>query len=387
MMANGADVVKSYNGVAIASPAFTGVALDTLSHVGVYKSRCYFVKKDTQQMWYGGTGAVAGALTQFDFSTVSSIRGNLSFTTHLKGDGGDGGQDDVFLAVFESGDALAYTGSDPSDPTNWQMVGHYHIGRPLSRLSYLRADDDVYIATNRGLVKMSELTKFGDTAPDKMFATDKVQGAYLEDIETVGESIDWRVSLYPKGQMMMITSPLTGTARRYMVRNINTGAWCEFGDFLAYSWATRVGRCYFGGSGGKVYAFDYGSFTDNGTTIRFDCQQAWSSMGSPGVTKQVQLIRPFFYGSIDPSSSVNVGSDYDPIGLASFGSQGTTTNPVWDTAIWDQATWGYGDLSYAKWYSRNAIGEAIGLRIAVDVPTARVRWNQTIVLFTVGGPL
>ena len=52
------------------------------------------------------------------------------------------------------------------------------------------------------------------------------------------------------------------------------------------------------------------------------------------------------------------------------------------TAIWD-----YGERTFATWYSRNATGETIGLRIAVDAPAARVRWNQTIIVFTMGGLL
>jgi hypothetical protein len=387
LMCNGADVVKSWNGAAIASPAFTGPTLTDLNHVAIYKSRAYFVEKNSQSMWYGGTGAVTGALTEFDFSTVASIRGNLMFTTHLKGDGGDGGADDIFLAIFAGGDVIAYMGSDPGDSANWQLVGHYHIGRPLGRLAYVRADDDVYVATNRGHAKLSELSKFGDTAPEKLLISNKIQQAVSDDIASVGESINWRLVVYTKGQMLIVTSPLTGTARRYHVQNINTKNWAEFDGFIAHSWATLGGALYFGGDAGKVYAFDNGSTSDAGTTIRADCQQAWSSLGAPGLNKQVQLIKPFLYGLIDPSVSVNVAADYEQISLASFSNEGANNSAIWDQGIWDQAIWDTGERTFKTWYSRNATGEAIGLRIAVDAPAARVRWNQTTVVFTMGGLL
>lgn len=388
IMANGTDALKSYNGSAIASPAYTGVTLSTLSHVSVFQSRAYFVQKDTQSMWYGGVGSVAGALTEFDFSSVASIRGNLLFTTHLKGDGGDGGTDDIFLAVFEGGDVIAYTGSDPGDATNWGKLGHYRIGRPLSRLGYAELDDDVYIATERGYAKMSELSKFGDTAPERLLVSNKIQAAVTADIKSAGETIDWRMTLYPKGQMFIVTSPLSGTARRYHVQNINTNAWCEFGDFLAYSWATLGGNLYFGGSGGVVYAFDDGSTDDNGTTIRGDCQQAWQILGTPGTTKILSLVKPYFFGTLEPSISVNAGQDYGPIPLAIFTTtEETSAAAVWDEAVWDVATWSYGESVFARWYSVNAIGDAIGIRITIDVPADRVRWNQTVMLYEQGGPL
>jgi hypothetical protein len=387
-MANGADVVKSYNGTTIGNPAFTGVTLSNLTHVHVFKSRAYFVEKNTQKMWYGGTGAVAGALTAFDFSTVAPVRGNLLFTAHLKGDGGDGGQDDVFLAVFTSGNVLAYTGSNPGDSTNWSLLGNYRIGRPLGRLAYVQADDDVYVATDRGYSKLSELSKFGDTAPEKLLISDKISSAASDDIKLVGESIDWRMFVYPKGQMLIVISPLSGTARRYHVQNINTKAWCEFGDFLAYSWATLGGVCYFGGAGGVVYDFDNGDVSDNGAVVRCDCQQAWSSFGAPGVNKQTQLIKPYFAGTEEPNVSVNVGADFGSIPLSTFSTpSAAVANAEWNDAEWDNAEWGYGEQSFANWYSRNAIGESIGLRITIDTPADRVRWNGTTILYTRGGPL
>lgn len=385
LMANGADVVKSYNGTAIANPAFTGVTLSELNHVSVYGGRAYFTQANTQTMWYGGVGAVAGALLSFDFGTVAPVRGNLLFTTSLKGDGGEGGANDLFCAVFEGGDVLTYAGTNPSDAANFNKVGHYHIGRPLGRFAYTKADDDVYVLTNRGYEKLGEISKFGDSAPEKMLLSAKIQLAVSDDIASVGESADWRVMVYPKGQSLIVTVPKTGTAREYHIRNINTGSWCKYTDFIAYSWATLAGVCYFGGDAGVVYAFDDGSVTDAGETIRSDCQQAWSSMGASARVKKVTLIQPYLNSGTKPSTSINVGSDFDLIVLAPFDNAETSNQAVWDTSVWDTAIWTTDDQTFLKWYSRNAIGEKIGLRLALDTSTSRVRWNQTTMLVTTGG--
>ena len=391
LLANGEDVVKSFNGSVIASPAFTGVTLSTLDHVHVYKTRAYFVEKDTQSMWYGDVGAIAGALTEFDFSGVTGIEGNLVFTSHLKGDGGDGGQDDIFVAVFAGGDMLAYSGSAPGDPTDWALVGRFRIGRPLSRLAYMAAEDDLYIITDRGYEQASKLVAYGDLYAENALFSSKIQLEVNERIQELGANIDWRIWRYPKEQMMFFQVPRSGSARAAHVRNINTGAWTDFQDLMHYSFGLFQGNFYFGSNDGVVYQFGAGAVDDNGSEIRADAQQAWTNMGSPGVNKHIHLVKPFLFATARPAISINMGANYDTIPLASFSSAGSASGAIWATAssgaIWDTAIWAGSDATFADWYSRNALGDAIGLRLAVQSGSYQTRWNQTTVEYTLGGYL
>ena len=389
IMANGVDSVTEYTGSQFQTSSFTGVTLTDLNHVHVYKSRVYLVEKNSQSMWYGGTGAVAGALTEFDFSSVAPVRGNLVLTCHLKGDGGDGGQDDVFVAVFADGDVLAYTGSNPSDPTDWALIGHYKVGRPLSRLSYVQADDDVYLLTDRGYEQLSRMVAMGDsTARSKIFS-DKIQEEVLTQIDQYGENIDWRIVIHQRGQMLIVTVP--AASRRYHVRNINTGAWCEFLDFNANCWAVWEGNLYFGESGdGIVHQFNDGSTNDNGTSIRCDVQQAWTDLGYSSRQKRITLIKPFIFSDYRPVTSVNVGADYNNITLAVFDNTSPAiVEALWDQAVWDSNEWSSSLRNQSKWFSKNAIGSVIGLRITFDVETTgqRPQWNNTSIVFEVGGYL
>jgi len=391
-LANGADVVKSYNGTAIANPAFTGVTLTNLNQVSTYKSRVYFVQKNTQSMWYGGVAAVAGALTEFNFSTVASVRGNLVFTTHLKGDGGDGGNDDVFVAVFADGDVLTYAGSNPGDATDWALIGHYRIGRPLSRLGFAAANDNVYIITDRGYERLSEVVKYGDSTPQRALLSYGIQKAVSESVQSIGATDDWRINIYQRGQMLIVTVPVAATLIRYHVQNINTGAWCEFRDINARSWGLLGGNAYFGhSSNGIAYAFDDGSVADAGASIRADAHPAWSDLRYSSRNKSVQLIQPFFFANYYPALSINAASDYDDIGLASFSTAGSPTGAIWnaDTSTWDSASWPDPFSSQVKWYSRNAIGTKIAFRVAIDTNPAgsSVEWNETRIIYTTGGYL
>lgn len=386
-LVNGADVVQSFDGTTIAEPAFTGATLTDLIHVSTYKKRLFFVKKNSQTMYYAGVASVAGALTAFNFQGVASIEGNLMFTAHLTGDGGDGGNDDIFVAVFEGGDVLAYTGSDPGDDAAWSIVGHYSIGRPLSRFSYIENSDDVYVATTRGYEKLSEMVKLGKTAPEKLLLSYKIQKAVTEAIESVGADDGWRMFVHPMGQMLIVTVPRTSTARNYHVQNINTSAWCEFGDFLSYSWGLLEENPFFGGSGGKVYAFDQGNIDDNGIAIECDAQTAWTHLGLRGIQKKVELIRPVIRAETQPSIMITAGADYETIFPDDFEISSTAAFAIWDEAEWDAAEWSSEEQTVGDWGSRSAIGDAIGFYLAASVSTTRVRWNELVVIYTSGGYL
>lgn len=386
-MANGADTMKQFDGTSISNSTFTGVTLSNIIYVMGYKSRIFCVEKNTQKVWYGGVGSVSGALTAFDFSTVASIRGNLMMTARLKGDGGDGGNDDIFLAIFESGDVLAYTGSNPGDANNWSMIGRYKIGRPLSRFGIYNGDDDVYIITARGYEKLTEIVKYGESAPERLVMSNKIQGEVISDITFLNASNDWCMSVFPGGQMLIITVPRTSTSRRYHVRNINTKAWCKFKDFYAYSWTMFGTKCYFGSDDGKVYEFSFSYSTDNGSPIYADGQQAWNSLGYPGYVKAIKLCRATIASPSKPAVSVTVGSDYTDPAIVAYDSAGSAGGAAWDSAVWDSAVWGGAESIWRSWVSRNVEGHIVSLRLRAVCAGDSIKWNGSTILFSVGGPI
>jgi hypothetical protein len=387
-LVNGVDVVKSYNGSTIANPAFTGVTLSNLNFITTYKKRLFFVEKNSKSMWYGGIGSVAGALTQFNFSTAVQTSGNLMLLGAIHGDGGDGGSDDIFVAVFEGGTVVAYTGSDPGDANSWALLGVFHIGRPLSRFGILNAGDDLYILTSRGYEPIARMVRSGLVAEQSRLLSDRIQLAVSEEIQSVGNNDDWKFHLYAPGQMFIVTIPRVGTARRHHVRNINTGRWCRFTELPAFSWSMLGNSCFFGSNDGVVYAFDDGSLNDNGATIRCDGQIAWSFLGHPGYEKQMGLIKTLFTSDGQPSTSINVGVDFQDIPIGSFS---TAIDPgefaIWDEAEWDAAFWSGAARNFSPWVKRNAKGDAIGLRIVADASESRIEWHLTKGFYSLGGLL
>lgn len=387
IMANGSDTVQNYAGSTIANNTFTGPTLADLNFVKVYKERVFAVEKNSTSMWYGGVNAISGAMTEFNFAQVTSVKGKLMLLATITGDGGEGGNDDIFLAIFSGGTVIAYTGSDPGDVEAWRLLGTYKIGRPLSRFGVMETDADVIVLTTRGYEQLGRMLKSGDSAKEADLISAKIQRAVQEEIKSIGPDDGWRIFIHPVGQMLMVVVPRTGDARHIHVRNVNTKAWCRFDDIFSYSWALLGTQPYFGGADGIVYKFDDNTLTDDGAAVRCDAQPAWNFLRKPGYQKQITLVRPYFKTEVYPSVAVATGADFNPIYVGEFGSADTGSFAEWDTAEWDEATWSPDDITYSKFYHRPALGDAIGMRVTADVTLSELKWNMTRVYYKPGGLL
>lgn len=386
-LANGVNNLQQFDGTTMADATFTGVTLSSLNFVEVYKNRIFAIEKNTQHMWYGGVGSVTGALTLFDFSVIGSYKGNLKVLARLKGDGGDGGNDDVFLAIFEGGDVVAYTGSDPSDPLNWSLLGQYKIGNPLSRFGIVDGDDNCYLLTSAGYVKLGEIAKYGQSAPERLAMSAKIQPAVLDDVSFIGPSDDWKCHIWPGGQMFIVNVPRPASSRKYHVRNINTGAWCSFKDLKAYSWLVHATTCYYGDDNGKVHVFSFNYANDNGAVVVADAQGAWNALQSAGYQKEVALVQVILQSSQRPPTMVTIGVDFQNLPITPYVTGDAGTFYYWDQCYWDQAYWFGKATTYRQWLSRTALGDMIGLRIRVQASQTAVSWSKTNIIYTLGGPL
>ena len=78
-LVNGTDAPLDYDGSSLNSTAWSGSGLTITNLINAvsFKSRLYFVEKNTQKFWYGGVKNVTGTLTAFDLQYVGNFGGNL----------------------------------------------------------------------------------------------------------------------------------------------------------------------------------------------------------------------------------------------------------------------------------------------------------------------
>ncbi len=385
ILVNGSDAPQTYQ-TSLAASGFTGTGLtpSNLKDILAYKSRLFFIEDNSQAFWYGGLGAVTGALTKFDLSLVGNFGGNLVGLGAITQDGGDG-IDDLIAFFMSSGEVIIYSGSDPGDVNGWALVGVFRIGAPVGAAP-IKFGSDLVVITQDGYVPLTRVLPFGRVQGNVAFS-DKIADAASEAVQAFGGQNGWQAIQYPKGSMLIINVPRSGETFDQHVFNTDTGAWCRFRDVPSQCWSLFSDQIYFGSTAGKVFQFD-NTEQDNGSTIQCDGQAAWNYFGDRSRLKRFTAARPIFRAETTPGVTVALGTDFDSsINTNPVSTVIPNTGGVWNSGVWDQAVWGGASKAAKSWQSITGIGYAGSLRVRADVSDQRVSWQSTTYVFEPGGIL
>lgn len=384
ILCNGADQPQQYDGTTLSAAAYTGIADDSvLTSVDVYKSRLYFVEKDSTSFWYGGTGSVTGAVTEFDVGDALRLGGFIEFSGSWTRDTGDGLQD-LFIIVTDMGEVLTYTGTDPG--SNFVLAGRYYIPTPLGRRSFVRLKSDLVILTEDGAVPLSQVITSND--PTKVNTlSDKIVDAFNSASAMYKSNFGWEGLFYPQGKQVLVNVPMAeDTQSVQYVMNIRTGAWCQYKGIDAICWTLFAEKPYFGGIDGKVYEFDTGQ-DDNDTAIEVDVKFAFNYFDDRTRVKRFLMARPLFLGNSTFSLDFGIDVDFeDNITTATTTVTGSAGSP-WDTSPWDSSSWDSGNVVVNDWNAISGIGRCAALKIKTNVQDLTFEMSAIYVTFEPGGIL
>ena len=379
---NGADAPRHYSGSAWATPTLTGVTAADIVNVTLHKRRLMFCFNNSLKFGYLAVNTIAGAVSEFDLSSLFALGGTLTAIGTWTRDGG-AGADDLAVFITSNGEVAVYSGTDPSDATKWALVGVFKIGRPIGRRPMEKVGADLVIITDAGAVPLSQVLQSGESAPTTT-VTDKISGAFKDAADKHFSKFGWQVVLYPKGKYGLFNIPISTTPdfHQYVV-NLTTGAWCRFKGQTAHCWVVFGGDLYFGGSGGVVYKADTGS-NDNGAAILGYGKTAFNYFESRGIQKQFTMIRPVMKS--DGDLPVSLGFDVDfADGTAVYSpSTVSSSGAEWDTAIWDDAEWAAPASVVQAWRSVQGIGYCGSIRVRTSTTNQTVDWHATDVIWIPG---
>ena len=173
--------------------------------------------------------------------------------------------------------------------------------------------------------------------------------------------------------MLLINNPTTSGYDQWVMNTI-TGAWARFKDVEAVCWGAHNRKLYFGGTDGKVYEFDEGYETDNGTEIDAVAIQAWSDLGLPH-EKRMAACRPVISSTGSISYSLDIGFDFlavspsDPIAVTSSGSP-------WDISPWDISPWSPENIVLTDWNMCSGKGQMISTSLRFSAKQD-ISWLRT----------
>lgn len=378
---NGADGVHTYSGSAWATQSITVATASTFISVTAHQARLWFVEKQSLKLWYLATYAIAGAATKLDLGALCKHGGELVAVATWTYDGG-AGADDLLAAITSQGEVVVYAGTDPSSSSTWALKGVYKIDRPIGNRCVIKLGADLAILTESGVVQMSAVLT---SVAGKDAFSDVIRDEFVAAAASAKGVYGWSLSLYPKRGWLIANIP-TLTAGEYdqFVFNTLNGAWTRFRGQPAICWHASGDAIYFGGPDGGLYQADTGT-SDDGTTIDWDYQPAWSRFGT-SQKKRFTLSRVNFFSDGQPRPLINMRVDYDDraptssptLTVADVGSE-------WDADAWDDATWGGGLYASANWITVTGAGIVGAPRIQGSTTTADIAIVSVDVAFEVGG--
>src|SRR5512139_358765 len=387
VVCNGTDKPYRYNGTAWATASITGCTAGSTTFVAVtqHQQRLFFIQKDTLDAWYLPVSSVAGAAQRIQLGPYCRLGGYLQAVASWTRDGG-AGMDDQIVFLTSKGEAILYSGTDPTSTTLWAKVGTFRIPEPVGRRCVTSIGADLALITSQGVMPFSSILPLSPGGSAKVAATQNISAAFQEYYSNGSAFFGWQVIENSRERLLIINAPRTEfTTIDQLVMNTQTGAWCKFTGIPANCWATLGDKLFFGGTNGTVYRYG-GSSLDAGTTpISAIATTAFQTLGSPA-TKQFQMARAFGVAPDGLVPGVGIHLDYATANITVINRAYQSVGTNWDSALWDSFQWAGGTVTTREWQSINGMGSAVALETQVTT-SEEVRLNSIDVMFEVGGYL
>ena len=349
---------KANGVIALKFGAMTGIDTDKLSYNWAFGSRLFYVEKDSLSAWYLPASSLSGAAVELPLGGVFQLGGSLLFGSTWSLETGQGGLSEQCIFVTTEGEVAVYQGSDPSDATKWAKVGIYRIGKPLGQKAHFRAGGDIVIATDIGLIPLSQALQkdFAVLSPSAVSA--QIETIWNSEVKVRGSG--WNCIVWSESQMAIVVPPLVTDQPAVMyIANSRTGAWSKFTGWQANCLVTFQGRLFFGSNDGLVVE---GNVTgaDQGSPYTGVYVPMFSDFGVPG-HKVAGMSRAVTRAAANPNEKLSMQADYF-VNLPSPPNAGVySSSNVWGSGIWGTSKWGGAAVknTYGKWHSTPLNGDVL----------------------------
>lgn len=357
----------------------------------VWKSRLWFVERDSTRAWYMGVNSLYGTATSFDFGLKMRAGGPLANLYNWSYDGGSG-LDTLLVGVSTAGDLVIYQGTDPSSANTFGLKGAWYVaGVPYGRRVATEHGGDVLVLSRVGLVALSKLVSGKTLTPDQ-FETYKVSNLFNLLAAQYGSLQGWQVGLHPEDNALVILVPqASGLPSLPLVMSMATHGWGRYRDIPMLSMAPYAGLLYFGTADGRVCIntgyVDGVSLANPNASAPISCSVlfAYNNLGNAR-QKRVHALRPSFI-SASPSLPVTakVLWDYD-LNEPAAPSAGPAASGTWGNARWDFDVWGGDTFAYEPFLGATGMGRAAAIAVRW-LASSRTSLVGVDVLFSQGGIL
>jgi hypothetical protein len=396
-LANGEDGIQQWQGPTGPTVTAAGFTLDAaagfaptyinaINGLAVKHNRLFFWTGRDCGFWYGPLLGITGTLEYFSFSQSVPDGAALVAVETLTYDGGTGIAD-YTIFVLSTGEMLSYSGTDPSNPDNWALVGLYVIAAPVGGAevsgasSYptrttLRYGGDVYVITSSDHAKLSQLIialRMGQMPPRS-----KVSQAVVDAVALGRTLPGWQVIFWGYRRRLLFNIPQPDGSYVQHVYNPALDAWSRYRGMPAICWVVWGDRLFFGTPDGMVVEHGVGAgdqfVAGPITPITSFAQQAWNTFATP-LEKRVAAVRPVVQSTGPTVFTFSLGFDYLPATVSFEVNQASTVTP-WDTTPWDTSLWSDETTVDSQWNIGGGDGSAISMAVG-GYGNRQLTWVRT----------
>lgn len=374
---NGTDDAQLFDGSAWqavnsgSSPiAITGVDTDDLSYAWTFASRLFFIQSGTMDVWFLGVDSIGGTATKFSLAGVMQEGGELLFGATWSLDAGDG-LDDKCVFVSSRGEVAVYEGTNPADADAWSKVGVYQITVPLGSLAHIRAGGDLLVATQEGIVPLSEAIRKDAAALSLAAVSRNIEPEWRSEVSR-RRTLPWKMVKWAANNMLLVSQPAADATQpsQCLIANLETGAWCKRTGWDTRCIAVFNERGFFGANDGAIYEMDV-SGADDGEPYTAVVVGLFDHMGTPGYQKTVMQARTIYRSAAPFNDKISISRDYAVSLPSAPSSIADYVVDEWDVGQWDVALWDAGtDYTVtSQWRSIGQSGFAIAPQIQITSGT------------------
>lgn len=366
--------------------------VDPAEFVGVtiYKSKAWFVRKNSAIAYYLPSGLITGRVTEFNFGNKFKTGGNIAALYTWTVDGG-AGVNSYLVAVSTSGDVIVYQGDDPDVAGNFVERGNWFIGQPpAGRRLAGSFGGELYLLSTYGLLPMSKLISGALVQQDDIYLTRKISPLINDEMRLSVDELGWEVRIVPTENLILIATPKqVGIEYKQFVESINSQGWAIYQGIPYFTGDTWHGQYYIGTSDNRVlvHTGDVDNVLladpDAATQIEWSGIMAFRDYGAPGTYNRTHFIRPVFLAQQAPSYNVEARYDYNITEATAPPDAASPSGALWDVAIWDVDLWG-GDFQIVD-NLRGGAGMGRAIAIAINGRSASKTTLLRFDIMTDGG--
>jgi hypothetical protein len=356
----GSATANGTEGTPIA-PAITGIDTSDLSYVWIYKSRAWFVQKDSLSAWYLPIDSVGGAATEFPLGGVFGRGGSLLFgATWSLDSGASGGLSEQIVFVSTEGEVAVYQGINPGGGGDFSKVGVYRIGKPMGPKAFIRAGGDLVIATDIGFIPLSQAIQRDIAALSPNAVSFPIEVAWNDRVASRSAQ-PWHCEIWPTKQMTVVALPtVVETGPEMLIANARTGAWALYTGWDGGCLEVFEERLFFGSSNGRVVEAEV-TGSDEGLPFVATVVPLFSDLGAPASLKTIGMARATMLSAYPLTERISIQANFTINLPPAPDSTLTGVQSVWGGGVWGQSQWGQQAVKkpQQRWLSVSGSGYSI----------------------------